>query len=106
VRRRVFIEASRVQFARSSWLERRPDGTIEDMNPIDFEKQARALLRQEPFRPFALRLKSGELLVVERQFRLAFDSGSAVSENADGEPVFFAYEDVAEFLPNLPEVAA
>lgn len=73
------------------------------MSHTDFEEQARSLLRREPFRPFALRLKNGEMLVIRRPLRLAFDGGAAVGSSQRGKPVFFAYDDVEEFLSTLPE---
>ena len=73
------------------------------MTNTDFETRARTLLRQQPFQPFAILLADGERIDVQDSMGLAFNGGAAAGWRADGDVVFFNYDQVRSFATLQPE---
>jgi hypothetical protein len=60
----------------------------------EFEDTLRALIRREPFEPFAVELLDGERFVVDRADAVAFNGGAAGFIGPDGTIHFFNNEEV------------
>ncbi len=64
------------------------------MTVNDFQRALRALMRREPFEPFAVELLDGERFVVDKPDAVGFNEGAAAFLAADGTIHFFNNEEV------------
>ena len=64
------------------------------MTVDDFQRTLRALMRREPFEPFAVELLDGERFVVDKPDAVGFNGGAAAFLAADGAIHFFNNEEI------------
>jgi len=72
----------------------------------NFMRTLRALARRVPFKPFTVELVSGDRIEVDHPEALVFRAGLAVYIYAEGVPILFDHEGVAQLNGSTDQAAS